>query len=81
MLRESLPSLPGYGPVISVNRPVSPVLSKAKETRMPGGVVAVGENPRLPDSPCNSFFQFCNSNSGSVLLCHLSFSKAAKIFV
>ena len=30
-------SLPGYGPVISVNRPV--------RTRMPGGVGAGGENP------------------------------------
>jgi hypothetical protein len=37
-------SLPGYGPVISVNRPV--------RTRMPGGVGAGGENPpatRLDD--------------------------------
>jgi len=30
-------SLPGYGPVISVNRPV--------RTRMPGGVGAGGEKP------------------------------------
>jgi hypothetical protein len=34
-------SLPGNGPVISVNRPV--------RTRMPGGVGAGGDPPRLPD--------------------------------
>ncbi len=33
--------LPGYGPVIFVNRPV--------RTRTPGGVGAGGEPPRLPD--------------------------------
>ncbi len=35
-------SLPGYGSVASGKRPV--------RTRMPGGVGAGGENPRLPDS-------------------------------
>ena len=38
-------SLPGYGPVRSANRLVEPVLSKSKETRMPGRVGAGGEKP------------------------------------
>ena len=42
-------SLPGYGPVISVNRPV--------RTRMPGGVGAGGEKP--PATRLAVFFEQC----------------------
>jgi hypothetical protein len=47
-------SLPGYGPVISVNRPV--------RTRMPGGVGAGGEKPPATRLGILSIFAFVYFN-------------------